>query len=374
MSDNFPALYSTFLRNFILSSEDGVIAADMEGKILIFNEAAVEICGYEVEEVISRLNIRKIYPGDGAKDIMKKLRSEDYGGKGNLKSLHVDILRKDGTRIPISLNAAIVYEGGREAATIGFFRDLRETLRMRKELENTQIQLLQAEKMASLGKLAAGVAHQLNNPLGGITLYAKILMEEYELEDGALQDLDRVMRDAQRCRDIVKELLVFARQTRQEMRSHDINDAISRTLFLLENQALFQNIEIEKDLFPSLPPVRGDIQQLYHLFMNIILNAAEAMEGKGILKVRSYLSVGGDRACVEISDNGSGIPEHVLAHIFEPFFTTKEQGKGTGLGLSLAYSIIESHGGSICVKSKDNEGTTFVVKLRFASKDDEDDE
>ncbi len=374
MSDNFPALYSTFLRNFILSSEDGVIAADMEGKILIFNEAAVEICGYEVEEVISRLNIRKIYPGDGAKDIMKKLRSEDYGGKGNLKSLHVDILRKDGTRIPISLNAAIVYEGGREAATIGFFRDLRETLRMRKELENTQIQLLQAEKMASLGKLAAGVAHQLNNPLGGITLYAKILMEEYELEDGALQDLDRVMRDAQRCRDIVKELLVFARQTRQEMRSHDINDAISRTLFLLENQALFQNIEIEKDLFPSLPPVRGDIQQLYHLFMNIILNAAEAMEGKGILKVRSYLSVGGDRACVEISDNGSGIPEHVLAHIFEPFFTTKEQGKGTGLGLSLAYSIIESHVGSISVKSKDNEGTTFVVKLRFASKDDEDDE
>jgi len=373
MSDTGSKLYSTFLQNFIMSSEDGVIAADVKGRILIFNDAAAEICGHSVEEALHHLHIRDIYPGDKAKEVMQRLRGGKHGGKGKLKSYNVDILKKDGDTVPISLNAAIVYEGDSEVATIGFFRDLRETLRMRKALENTQLQLLQAEKMASLGKLAAGVAHQLNNPLGGITLYTNLLIEEYELQDKALEDLDRILKDAQRCRDIVKELLVFARQTRQEMGSHDIDEAISRTLFLLENQALFQNIEIEKD-FSSLPPIRGDIQQLNHLFMNIILNAAEAMEGKGKLKVRSFLSRLGDRACVEISDTGPGIPEHVLPHIFDPFYTTKEEGKGTGLGLSLVYSIVESQGGSIAVNSELNVGTTFTVELRFAEQDESVDE
>jgi PAS domain S-box-containing protein len=370
MSDTGSKLYSTFLQNFIMSSEDGVIAADMKGRILIFNDAAAEICGYTVDEALDHFDIRNIYPRDKAKEVMQKLRSKDHGGRGKLKSFNVNILRKDGDTVPISLNAAIVYDGDTEAATIGFFRDLRETLRMRKELENTQLQLLQAEKMASLGKLAAGVAHQLNNPLGGITLYTKILAEEYKLQDEALEDLNRIMKDAQRCRDIVKELLVFARQTRQEMGTHDINEAISRVLFLLENQAVFLNIEIEKELSSSLPPVRGDIQQLNHLFMNIILNAAEAMEGKGKLEVRSYLSFLGDRVRVEISDTGPGIPEDILPRIFEPFYTTKEEGKGTGLGLSLAYSIAENHGGIITVNSKRNEGTTFTIELKIAKQDE----
>ena len=372
MSDTIEGLYSTFLRDFILSSADGVIAANRVGKILIFNDAAAEICGYGVDEALAKLNIRDIYPEDGAKEVMRKLRSDEYGRTGQLKSYPVDILRRNGDLVPISLNAAIVFEDDREAATIGFFHDLRETLRMRKELENTQIQLLQAEKMASLGKLAAGVAHQLNNPLGGITLYTKLLMEEYELEAGPREDLSRIARAAQRCRNIVKELLVFARQTRQEMRAHDINETVSRTLFLLENQAIFQNIEIEKSLSPSLPAVRGDIQQLNHLFMNIILNAAEAMEGKGSLKIKSYFSSNDDRVCVELSDTGTGISEEALPHIFDPFYTTKDEGKGTGLGLSLAYSIVKNHAGNISVRSKPGQGATFTIELRPAGPDDED--
>lgn len=368
MNDIISELYNTFLQNFILSSADGVIAADKSGKILIFNEAAAEICGYGVNEALHHLNIREIYPNNGAREVMQKLRSEEYGGKGKLKLYHVNLLGKEGRLIPISLNASIVYEGAEEVATIGFFHDMRETLKMRKELENTQVQLLQAEKMASLGKLAAGVAHQLNNPLGGITLYVKILMEEYELMDDAREDLNRILKDAQRCRDIVKELLVFARQTRLEMQSHDINEAISRTMFLLENQAIFHNIEIEKDLSPAVPPVRGDIQQLNHLFMNIILNAAEAMEGKGTLRIKSCLSSDRNQACVEIADSGPGIPSDVLPHIFEPFFTTKAEGKGTGLGLSLAYSIIESHDGNISVRSAAKGGTTFIIELPLAGR------
>jgi PAS domain S-box-containing protein len=360
---------SAFLRNLILSAVDGVIASDKMGKILIFNDAAAEICGYTVEEALSRLNIRDIYPGDGAREVMRKLRSEAYGGKGKLKGYRVDLLGKGGDLIPISLNASIVYEGDREVATIGFFHDLRETLRMKEALEKTQIQLLQSEKMASLGKLAAGVAHQLNNPLGGITLFAKLALEEYELEDGVREDLQRILKDAQRCRDTVKELLEFARQTRQEMRPHDINQAISRTLFLLENQAIFQNIKIERDLAPSLPLVPADIQQLNHMFMNIILNAVEAMEGKGTLLLRTYLTPSKDRVAIEISDTGPGIREDILSQIFEPFFTTKDAGKGTGLGLSLVYGIVENHGGSIMARNKPAEGATFIVELPLTRQD-----
>jgi two-component system NtrC family sensor kinase len=359
---------NAFLRNLILSSVDGVIAAERTGKILIFNDAASEISGYSIDEALDHLNIRDVYPEDGARDIMSKLRSDDYGGKGKLKSYHVDVLRKDCKIIPISLDAAIVYEGDKEVATIGFFHDLREDLRMKAELEKVQVQLLQAEKMASLGKLAAGVAHQLNNPIGGITLFAKLILEEYDLADGAKDDLNRILQDAKRCKDTVKELLEFARQTNHLVQPHDINQAISRTMFLLENQTLFQNIEIEKNLADGLPFVPADIQKLNHLFMNIILNAAQAMEGNGKLTLKTDLCPKKDSICIKISDTGPGIPEDILAQIFDPFFTTKEEGNGTGLGLSIVYGIVEDHCGEITAESKPGEGTTFMIKLPLANK------
>lgn len=365
---------SAFLRNLIHSAVDGVIAADKKGKILIFNSVASEVFGYTEEEAISSVNMRDIYPDNKAFEVMRKLRSEEFGGKGKLRSYQVDIISKNGEIIPINLNAAIIYEKKREIATIGFFHDLREKLRMEAELERTQIQLLQAEKMSSLGKLAAGVAHQLNNPLGGITLFAKLLMEEYDLEEGAKEDVDRILKDAKRCRDIVKELLEFTRQTRHLMRPHDVNQALTRTLFLLENQALFQNITIAKDLDPALPLVQADIQQLNHLFMNIILNAVQAMEGRGQLALKSYFSDDSQRVCIEISDTGFGIPAEILPRIFEPFFTTKEEGKGTGLGLSLAYNIVKNHGGRIRTESKPRKGTTFVIELPRTADSDQGDE
>jgi two-component system, NtrC family, sensor kinase len=155
------------------------------------------------------------------------------------------------------------------------------------------------------------------------------------------------------------------------MRPHDLNNAILRTVFLLEHQTLFHNIEIEKELSPSLPEVYGDIQQLNHIFMNIILNAADAMEGKGTLTIKSYKSLHGDSIIIEISDTGPGIPQNILPRIFEPFFTTKEEGKGTGLGLSLVYSMVDNHKGRIYVKSWIGKGTTFVIELPTAKLNNE---
>lgn len=362
---------NAFLQNMMKSAVDAVIAADRTGKIFFFNQSAAEVTGYSVEEALSNLRIQDLYPEREAWEIMRKMRSEDYGGKGKLKEYHIDLLGKYGERIPISLYASIVYEDEQEVATIGFFHDLRMRIQLKKELEKTQMQLLQSEKMASIGKLAAGVAHQLNNPLGGITLFTKLMLEEYELTENAQQDLMRILRDAERCRDTVKELLEFARQTRYEMRPHDINKAISRTLFLLENQALFQNITIVKNMDAGLPPISGDMQQLNHLFMNIILNAAQAMDGNGQLFIDTRCPAVSERVCIEITDSGPGIPEEILPHIFDPFYTTKEEGKGTGLGLSLAYGIVESHGGAItaCNRVFPEQGASFLIELPVYKED-----
>lgn len=359
---------NSLLENLLQSAVDCVIAADMKGNIFLFNASAEEVFGYTKKEALNTLNVRDIYPGDGARQVMKLLRNDDHGGKGRLKTYHTNVLSKSGEEIPISLYASVIYEDGREIASIGFFHDLRERIRIQKELEVTQLQLLQSEKMASLGKLAAGVAHQINNPLGGITLFAKLMQEEYTLEKGAQEDLSRILGDAERCRKTVKELLEFTRQTKHLMQPNNINDALNRTLFLLENQTLFQNIDIQKDFQSELPLVSSDAQQLYHLMMNIILNAAQAMNGNGVLGLKTYYNAQQRRVCIEISDTGPGIPKEALPHIFEPFFTTKDEGKGTGLGLSLAFNIVESHGGRLYAKNNLGKGASFIIELPSDSK------
>ena len=352
-----------FLENLIRNASDPVIAADMTGRIIIFNDAAAEATGYTVEEALSHLNIRDFYRGDGAREVMRKMRMDAHGGKGKLKKYRIMGRGKDGNEIPISLYSSIVYENGLEVATIGIFHDLREEIHMQQKLEKTQLQLLQSEKMASLGKLAAGVAHQLNNPLGSITLYAKLILEEYDLEPGIKEDLELILRDAERCRDTVKELLEFARQRQQFMKPININKAVDRCLVLIENQALFHNVLIDKQLAEDLPRTVGDAQQLNHVFMNIMINAAQAMDGKGSITITTFEAASRDRVVIEIADTGPGIGEEHLERIFEPFFTTKEEGQGTGLGLSVVYNIIENHGGTISARSQVGQGTTFIIEL-----------
>ncbi len=357
-----------FLKNLIKSAVDGIIASDMTGKILLFNDAAAKICKYEVGEVINKLNIQKIYPGNDAKKIMHLLRSDEYGETGVLRSFRADIKRKTGEIIPISLNASIVYDDDKEIATLGFFHDLRETLKIEAELEQTRQQLLQTAKMASVGELAAGVAHQLNNPLGGITLFTQLVIEDYDLPDGAIKDLDRIKRDAKRCTETVQELLKFSRKTTNEMHLENINQLLSDTIILVEDQTLFHNIKIIKTFQENIPSVPVDIQQIRHVFMNIILNAADAMEGEGTLFIETSLGNLKNSVLIKITDTGHGIDEDTLQKIFDPFFTTKEQGKGTGLGLSMVYRIVEDHGGNITAQSTEAEGTSFTIELMLNGK------
>ena len=353
-----------FFKNLISSSVDGIIAADMKGNIFIFNQGAENLTGYTAEEVIGKVHITKLYPEGVAKEIMRKLRSPEYGGIGKLNPFQLNLASKNGEEIPFQLSASLIYDGaGSEISSVGIFTDLRPRLAMERKFQETHLRLISSEKLASLGKLAAGIAHEINNPLGGILIYSNLLFGGSCREMTQRQDLARIVQEAGRCKEIVMSLLEFARQREPTMEAVDINRAITDGLFFLENQASFHNIRIIKNLDPSLPFARGNAGQLKQVFMNIIVNAAEAMHGSGTLPISTALDREQNASPSPSPIPGRGIPEENLSRIFDPFFTTKEIGKGTGLGLSTSYGIIEGHGSKIEVQSKVGEGTTFTISL-----------
>lgn len=230
------------------------------------------------------------------------------------------------------------------------------------ELVTMQAKVAQSDRLASLGKLAAGVAHEINNPLGGILALTALTLEDMQEDDPGRENLEEVIRQTQRCRDIVSGLLDFARQSSVNREPLDLNRVLEETLSLLTKQALFFNIRVVKNLDPQLPTVMADRAHLQQVFMNILLNAAQAMKEKGIVTVITRPGAGGTVE-VLISDTGCGIPSDKLGRIFDPFYTTKSDEQGAGLGLSIAYGIVTSHRGSISVDSQVGKGSTFKVML-----------
>jgi two-component system NtrC family sensor kinase len=233
-----------------------------------------------------------------------------------------------------------------------------------------QAHLFQAEKLASIGKLAAGVAHEINNPLTGILTNSSLMLEDLPPEDPKREDVQTIVNETLRCRKIVKGLLDFARQTKPLKQFLDLNQVVKRVLSLIENQASFRNIAISTDLDPNPPAVLADQDQIQQVFLNIVLNASEAMPQQGQLRISSRTLPREGAMEVRFQDNGPGIPPDVQDKILEPFFTTKST--GTGLGLSIAYGIVERHRGTLKVESAPGKGTTIVITLPTESKEPED--
>jgi len=228
--------------------------------------------------------------------------------------------------------------------------------------EYTSQQIMKSERLATLGQLAAGVAHEINNPLGGILMYTHLALEDLDEKDVLRTNLEKAITETTRCKDIVKGLLDFARQTEPKIEQSDVNEILERTLDLVKNQALFQNVKITRSL-PSLPKILMDAGQIQQVFTNIILNAAEAMEGKGELTVATKALSDNEYIEVSFTDTGCGISQEDRERIFDPFFTTKEVGRGTGLGLAVSHGIIARHKGTIEVKSEHGKGTSFIIRL-----------
>ncbi|MBN2186136.1 MAG: 4Fe-4S binding protein [Dehalococcoidia bacterium] len=236
------------------------------------------------------------------------------------------------------------------------------------ELQNTQEELLRAEKLTSLGQLAASIAHEINNPLAGVLVYTQLLSKKVTgdtfKKEEALGYLSKMGSEVSRCSKIIRNLLDFARQTEPMLRLVDINQVLDRTLSLVGHQAQLQNIEVIKEL-SSLPEVMADFDQLQQVFTNLILNAIQAMPDGGRLTLRS--STIDSEVRVDVQDTGCGIPKESLSKLFTPFFTTKEKEKGVGLGLAVVHGLIERHKGRVKVQSEVGSGTTFSVYLKVYS-------
>jgi two-component system NtrC family sensor kinase len=233
-------------------------------------------------------------------------------------------------------------------------------------LERAQAHLIQTEKLSSLGRLSASIAHEINNPLAGILTTAKLLIRTLETEpvDGRVpflvRHLNLVQRETQRCTAIVQNLLGFARERALTLGDVDLNAAIEEALFLASNQIALQNVTLVREL-QRVPAVRADFGQVRQAFANLVINALDAMPRGGTLTVRSAATRDGSQVEAAIADTGTGIPAELLSKVLDPFFTTKE--KGTGLGLSVVYGIVERHGGRLEISSETGVGTTVTVRL-----------
>jgi len=246
-------------------------------------------------------------------------------------------------------------------------RTLEEKVKQRtEELVAMQARMAQSERLASLGMLAAGVAHEVNNPLGGILALTSLTAEDMADNDPNRENLEEVIRQTERCRDIVKGLLEFSRQSKSNAELIDLNKVLEDTLSLVAKQALFFNITVERDL-KELPPVLADRSQFQQVFMNILMNAVQAMDERGVITLASRNDAAKNCVEVSLSDTGHGIPPEQINRIFDPFFTTKASGRGTGRGLSIAYGIVTTHGGTISVRSELGKGSAFTIRMPPAS-------
>ncbi len=246
-------------------------------------------------------------------------------------------------------------------------RTLEEKVKTRtEELVKVQSQMMQSEKLASIGRLAAGVAHEINNPLGGILSFSMLALEECPEDNPLRPNLEIVVKQTLRCRETVKGLLDFARQSTAAATVVEVNSIVDKTLSLLEKQSIFHDIQTVRKFAPDVRLVLIDPGQLQQVVVNIVLNAVDAMEETGVLTTETASAAQTGEVLIRISDTGKGIPDDVLPFIFEPFFTTKRVGQGTGLGLSIVHGIVSRAGGKIDVTTSP-KGTTFTVRLPVAT-------
>jgi signal transduction histidine kinase len=270
-------------------------------------------------------------------------------------------VNKEGAKFDLELvSFPTTYQG--QPAIQTHIRDITH----KKHLEE---QLARTEKLAAVGQLAAGVAHEINNPLGGILVYSYLLLEDLSPSQPERLQVEKIIREATRCKEIVQGLLEFSRHMPSKLIPLQINAILDEALSLVSDHLLFQNIDLVRNFQSELPPILGDKSKLEQVFINLLMNCAEAMQGEGRLLVATVLQAGDQLLQIRFRDSGPGIPENYLSRLFDPFFTTKEVGKGVGLGLSISYGIIQKHRGRISVEQTGPHGTTFLIELPVVQKE-----
>ncbi|MDH5384289.1 MAG: PAS domain S-box protein [Candidatus Aminicenantes bacterium] len=345
-----------------------IIAITETGAVSLINKKGCDVLGYKEDEIIDKNWFDLCVPERDRKERKETFQKVMAGNEEEAEDYENTILTKSGEeRIIAWHNTTLTDERGSIIGTLSSGEDITQR-------KQTEEELLRSEKLASLGQLAASVAHEVNNPLAGILVYIKLFLKKYQekklqTEKSEIQLL-KMEKELERTCRIIRNLLDFARQSEPTMKPIEINKVIEASLLLVGNQINLENIRLEKKLAPNLLPVLADFDKIQQVLINIILNSIQAMPEGGTLTITTstagIIKIGDSQknaVRIDIEDTGIGIPKENLHKLFTPFFTTKEKGKGVGLGLSVVHGIIGKHKGKIDVESVSDVGTTFTIYL-----------
>lgn len=355
----------SFKANLIESSMDGILGCDEKDTVIICNKSMEQIIGFSQSEVVNKMSLEQFFlPGESNR-LKSELEGEKYGGKNRLSLFETTLLGCAGRKIPVQVSAITLFEQG----VVCFVRDLRELRKLEREKED-QAQILHQDKMMALGKLAASMVHEINNPLAGILNYSRLMIKI--LSRGTLTEenrqkferyLELVESETHRCSEIVSSLLTFSRKSAPAFGDVRVDELLHRCIILSQHKLELNNIKLKSLINQDIPLIKGDFNQLQQCLINLVFNAVDAMPQGGTLTLCASHNPKQNIVVIEVKDSGVGIPQENLSKIFEPFFTTKNKEYGVGLGLPTLYGIIERHNGNVVVESIVGKGTVFKLEL-----------
>jgi PAS domain S-box-containing protein len=358
-----------FQKNLIESSMDGILGCNETGKVVIFNKAMERLLGFTKNDALNHLTLDRVFTAEERAAFNTALADESYGGKNRLVLHETTMLSHTGSKVPVQISAVVLQEAGEVSGLVCFVRDLRELRRLEQEMSD-QAKILHQDKMMSLGRLAASVIHEINNPLAGILNYISLMRRildrgslRAEQQDKFKQHLKLVESETRRCSQIVSGLLTFSRKSPPAFAPVQIVDLIERCLLLSQHKIQLAHISLTVAVRPDLPMAIGDFNQLQQCLINLIFNAIDAMPDGGTLDIAAEVDGADNDIVIRVKDSGPGIDSADLPHIFEPFYSTKNEGYGVGLGLSTVYGIMLHHHGRVEVDSRVGNGTTFTLCL-----------
>ena len=363
------ATYS-YQQKLIESSIDGILGCNDQEQVVTYNRSMENMLGWPRQEVLHRKTLADLFEPNLYSRFCRDLAKGNGAGENRLFLYETHMCTVQGAPVPVQLSADVLRDGqGKREGLVCFIRDLRQIRRLEQQMAH-QAHILHQDKMMSLGRLAASVAHEINNPLSGVLNYIRLMMRIVSTgqvgagkQDKFNTYLATVEKELQRCARIVSNLLTFARTSEVAFKPVDVGDLIQQCLVLCGHRLQLSNISATADIDAPLPMIQADANQLQQCLVNLVFNAIDAMPGGGRLDIN--VRAGQDRKVVviTITDTGCGIASDNLGRIFDPFFTTKQEGQGTGLGLSTTYGIIERHKGTIDVDSREGQGATFTIKM-----------
>jgi len=349
-------------RALLESATEGILLVDGGGRISLVNAGAERMFGYTREELVGA-ELERLLP-DRVRHGHREHRAR-YFAEPRVRPMGIGLdlwaRRRDGSEFPVEISLSHV-DSDEGTLALAFVTDITERKRAEAQLQRQREAVFQSEKLAALGRLVAGVAHEMNNPLGIVSSRLEVMLmeaEEHGLPPSVVDDLGVLHRNTLRAARIARGLRSFARRSPGERVPVDLNVVVEETLLLMEKALVTDGIRVRSSLDRSLPPILGDVNGLHQVLLNLLANAREAMGGCGEIRIETNRAEPPGHLRLVVADTGAGIPAEHLPNIFDPFFTTKPD--GTGLGLSISYGIIQEHQGTVDVQSAPGRGTTFVL-------------